>query len=93
MTELFLNREQVKNILGLTCEKNYDYEKGLKQQEELIGKCHHYNIVEWNNICGKMTLNYTQELWEIVTVLSYHGKVLVENDGRYMLLDINELKL
>ena len=90
---IFLNSKQVKEVLGLTCNKLYDKTEGEKIKNELIGKFHHYNIVQWNNVNGKMNMNYTQELWKIIEVDAYAGTVIIENDGRFRSLYIDDLNL
>ena len=90
---VFLNSKQLKEVLGLTCCKLYNEKEGDKLKEDLMGKFHHYNIVQWNNIDGKMVMNYTQELWKIVDVNAYLGTVIIENNGRFRSLYINDLNL
>ena len=90
---VFLNSKQVKELLGLTCEKCYDENKGEETKKELLGKYHRYNICEWNNINGDMKLTYKKEYWKIVEVYPFHGTVMLEHEGYKRLMNIDDLKL
>ena len=89
----FLDSKQVKNILGLTCEKPYDEEAGKKLVDELLGKFHQENVVRWKNVNGEMVMSYGIEVWTITEVLPYHGIAIVKHNGRFMSLRIEDLRL
>lgn len=91
--KVFLNSKQVKDILGLTCNKCYDEEKGKKMEEELLGKYHYYNIYKWTNVNGKMISETIKEYWKIVDVKVFYGVATIEKDGEYRHLYIEDLCL
>ena len=90
---IFFDNNMVKEYLGLTCEKPYDEEAGKKLVDDLLGQFHQENVVRWTNVNGEMVMEYGIEVWKIIEVKPYHGIAIVERDGVFMSIRIEELQL
>ena len=90
---IFLNSKQVEDVLGLTCENQYNEEEGRKIVDKFLGQFHQINYVRWTNVNGEMVKSYGVEAWLIVDVKPYYGVATIKRDGVYRQINIEDLKI
>ena len=66
---------------------------GKKLVDDLLGQFHQENVVRWTNVNGEMVMEYGIEVWKIIEVKPYYGIAIVERDGAFMSIRIEDLQL